>query len=342
MVNQLNKFEEMKRKLYLLILPIIISALIISIFFNTDNQEFNHFVIPLLTIVYSISWVLIYKKKWFTHVEYLNVVLISVLHLLKVFDIVYYEMVVGHSITTGNATFWTPLVFAFIFVTLKGRSSVIYSFTLWCLTIAIALFYWDEIPYYASESLVHYFLSNFVYFIFLFFSRHIISAYTKSEMLEKIAYEDSLTSIANRRMVYLWLEKALKKEQQFSVIFFDLDHFKKINDEHGHIIGDKALVEVALLVKSMLKESDYFGRWGGEEFIILSFNRDKQEMIEFAELLRKTIEAYDFPEVDRVTSSFGVAVVQSNDTAETIVNRADDALYIAKNNGRNQVHYKEV
>lgn len=343
MVNQLNKFEEMKRKLYLLILPIIISALINnSIFYSADNSEFNNFVIPLLAVVYSISWVLIYKKKWFLYVQYLNVILISIIHLLKVFDIVYYEMVVGHSITTGSATYWTPLVFAFIFVTLKGRSSVFYSFALWCLTVSIGLFYWDKIPYYASESLVHYFLSNFVYFIFLFFSRHIISSYAKSEMLEKIAYEDSLTSIANRRMVYLWLERALKKDQQFSIIFFDLDHFKRINDEHGHLIGDKALVEVTLLVKSMLKESDYFGRWGGEEFIILSFKRDKQETIDFAELLRKAIETHDFPGVDQVTSSFGVAVVHSIDTAETIVNRADDALYIAKNNGRNQVQYKEV
>ncbi|WP_158638505.1 GGDEF domain-containing protein [Metabacillus litoralis] len=342
MVNQLTKFEEMKRKLYVLILPVIITALAISIFYSDDTHNFNNFAVPSLLVVYSISWFLIYMRKWFHYVEYFNVLLISVLHLLKFFDIVYNDMVVGQSISTGSATYWTPLVFAFVFVTLKSRSSVVYSFALWCLTLAIGLYYWIDIPYYARESLVHYFLSNFVYFIFLFFSRHIISAFTKAEMLEKIAYEDSLTSIANRRMVYLWLERALKKDQQFSIIFFDLDHFKRINDEHGHLIGDKALVEVTLLVKSMLKESDYFGRWGGEEFIILSFKRNKQETIDFAELLRKAIETHDFPGVDQVTSSFGVAVVHSTDTAETIVNRADDALYIAKNNGRNQVQYKEI
>ncbi|WP_226666409.1 GGDEF domain-containing protein [Metabacillus litoralis] len=339
MVNQLNKFEEVKRKLYLLILPIIVSALVISLFYNDEYHQFNNTVLPLLAIVYSVSWFFVYRRKWFQYVELLNVALISVIHLLKVYDIVYYDMVIGKNIATGNATLWTPLVFALIIVSIKGKIGVVYSFALWCLTVTIGFIYWNDIPNYANESLIQYFLSNLVYFIFLFFSRHIISAYTKAEMLEKIAYEDSLTEISNRRKVYLLLDEAIEMKKEFSVVFFDLDHFKRINDEHGHLVGDKVLIEVSSLVQGILKDTDHFGRWGGEEFIILTFNRNKKESIDLAERLRKKIEAHHFPEVDNVTASFGIAVSHNKDTAESIINRVDEALYVAKSSGRNQVRF---
>nr|WP_280949482.1 GGDEF domain-containing protein [Halalkalibacter urbisdiaboli] len=112
-----------------------------------------------------------------------------------------------------------------------------------------------------------------------------------------------------------------------------------MNDELGHVVGDKVLVEMAALVENMLVETDLFGRWGGEEFVILTFKRNKQEAIELAEKLRKGIETHPFSLAGKVTSSFGVTSTDDRDTTETLMNRVDEALYSAKKEGRNQVRY---
>ncbi|MDL4842215.1 GGDEF domain-containing protein [Aquibacillus rhizosphaerae] len=337
MNKRLNKFEEFKRKLYLFVLPLLIISSLISLLYIDESESLNTIILPLLASGFCVSLILIYTRKGFRYVELANLLLISLFHLLKVFEIVSLNMVTQEEVTTGNATYWTPLLFVFIFVTLKARNGWIYSLVLWALTLAIGIYYWNDIPYFGSESLIQYYLSNLVYIIFLFFARHIISAYTESEVLEKMAFYDALTGIANRRKVYQWLEESLDKDNQFSVIFFDLDYFKKINDEFGHVAGDKVLIEVSELVKRYIRSDDFFGRWGGEEFIIVSRNRDKIEALRLAEQLRKEIENHSFLLVKKVTSSFGVAVSEKGDTTESMLDRVDDVLYMAKEQGRNQV-----
>ncbi|WP_088104058.1 hypothetical protein [Halalkalibacter urbisdiaboli] len=98
MINQLSKLEELKRKLYLFTLPIIIVALVSSFFYYEEHDPFNSIVLPLLTLTYSISWFLVYYRKWFKYVELVNLFLISMIHLLKNYEIVYVEMAIKESI----------------------------------------------------------------------------------------------------------------------------------------------------------------------------------------------------------------------------------------------------
>jgi diguanylate cyclase (GGDEF)-like protein len=153
----------------------------------------------------------------------------------------------------------------------------------------------------------------------------------------KIANYDKLTQIYNRNALSKELKELL--ENRGSVIYFDIDHFKKINDTYGHEKGDFVLKELAKVVKENLRKNDIFGRWGGEEFLILLPNSSYEETLKVAEKLRKIIENHDFGGI-KVTVSFGVTYVKKDDNEETLLQRVDEALYEAKNNGRNQVKGK--
>ncbi|MEA1913891.1 MAG: GGDEF domain-containing protein, partial [Campylobacterota bacterium] len=115
------------------------------------------------------------------------------------------------------------------------------------------------------------------------------------------------------------------------------DHFKKFNDTYGHDIGDKILMQLTEMLALKVRNRDIFARWGGEEFVILLPVTKLEEAQKVAEHLRQAIEEHLFYNNLRVTCSFGVAQVEQNDTEQTALKRADEALYVAKQNGRNRV-----
>jgi diguanylate cyclase (GGDEF)-like protein len=165
---------------------------------------------------------------------------------------------------------------------------------------------------------------------------------TLSTQLRNIAYTDSLTKIYNRLHFSHFLDAEIDKVKRyggkFSIIFFDLDHFKKVNDNHGHLIGDYVLACVTDIVSKANRSADIFARYGGEEFIILTPQTDLKGALAHAERLRKDIEKFTFKTAGHITSSFGVAEFNAEtDSIETLLERADKALYLAKENGRNRV-----
>jgi diguanylate cyclase (GGDEF)-like protein len=121
-----------------------------------------------------------------------------------------------------------------------------------------------------------------------------------------------------------------------SIVLFDIDHFKKINDQYGHDEGDKVLVNLANLVRQQIREGDYLARWGGEEFLVVCTHTRLKGACALAEHLRQSIENTILSEETRITSSFGVAEINSG-FLEQWIKRADEALYQAKESGRNKV-----
>ncbi len=164
---------------------------------------------------------------------------------------------------------------------------------------------------------------------------------TDRKRIEEISITDRLTGIYNR----VRLDEVLKNEHErfkrygdpFSVILFDLDHFKSINDTHGHLVGDRVLKEIAQLTRGMMRATDVPGRWGGEEFLIVSPHSDLEGARQLAEKLRLAIAEHDFKKAGRITASFGVATVDASTTPDSLLKAVDDALYHAKENGRNRV-----
>ncbi|MGC9527387.1 MAG: transporter substrate-binding domain-containing diguanylate cyclase [Limnospira sp.] len=165
---------------------------------------------------------------------------------------------------------------------------------------------------------------------------------TYNRKLEKISVTDPLTGCFNR----LKIEKCLEQQEslfhryqhKFSVILCDIDYFKKINDTFGHLAGDAVLIEMVELFNQRLRNTDILGRWGGEEFIIIAPNTNLSQATALAEALRQQLSNHEFTTVDHQTASFGVAEFNSsNYSISHLISQVDEALYKAKETGRNSV-----
>ncbi len=161
------------------------------------------------------------------------------------------------------------------------------------------------------------------------------------EQVRLLSLTDELTKIFNRKKINESLKEEINRykryKENFSIIMFDIDHFKKINDSFGHDIGDEVLKNVVKIVGSQLRITDIFGRWGGEEFIIISPKTRKEEAYHLSERIRKSVESFSFPVVKHVTISIGVTEFQNDENELILLKRVDDALYEAKETGRNKV-----
>ena len=170
--------------------------------------------------------------------------------------------------------------------------------------------------------------------------------------IEKSAATDQLTGLLNRQAFDFVFQQAMldseRSRQPLCVALMDIDYFKKVNDKHGHLVGDHVLKEIALIAKRSLRESDIICRWGGEEFLILIKNCALEKATSIAETLRATIAANDFSRTMdlskgrlAITVSMGVAECKLNETEDSVFERADVALYQAKDSGRNSVYFSE-
>lgn len=169
-------------------------------------------------------------------------------------------------------------------------------------------------------------------------NRALISA---NAMLKGQATTDALTGVFNRRYFEEALDVQIAQARSYGeplcLLIIDVDHFKAINDRFGHQVGDLVIVEVAGLLTDGLRKSDLLARWGGDEFLVMLPHTSAQEASDLAERLRRSIAGHGFPVVPQVTGSFGVAVLQPEESANDFFARADSVLYAAKAAGRNQV-----
>jgi diguanylate cyclase (GGDEF)-like protein/PAS domain S-box-containing protein len=170
------------------------------------------------------------------------------------------------------------------------------------------------------------------------------AALDRAEQLQELAMLDPVTGVGNRRYVEARLRAALDAFRRygwpFGVLFVDVDHFKRVNDDYGHAIGDKVLRMVAWTVWGNLRSVDAFGRWGGEEFLGVITNTTEDDLRAMAERSRILVSQSAFeegPHWVHVTVSIGAAMVREDSTLESLLSRADRLLYQAKANGRNRV-----
>ncbi|MDD2781598.1 diguanylate cyclase [Sulfuricurvum sp.] len=161
----------------------------------------------------------------------------------------------------------------------------------------------------------------------------------KNKHLTQLATKDLLTEIHNRHMFMELFAKELsqlkRESKKLALVMMDLDHFKQINDKHGHNIGDFVLKHFASLVSTSVREGDLFARWGGEEFVLLLRNAGCEEGYGVAEKIRFLLETKKFEGVGQVTCSIGITEVMDSDTLSSAIERADGAMYAAKDAGRN-------
>jgi len=185
-----------------------------------------------------------------------------------------------------------------------------------------------------------------VLFVFMFYRSYMQNRFnqklkTKNVELEYLSQTDPLTGVYNRLKTDALLDQEFERSRRYnrhlSVVMFDLDFFKQVNDTFGHQTGDRVLVAASALVQASIRKHDVVGRWGGEEFLILCPETDLQGAEHLAENLRQQMGALDLGEVGTITASFGIAQLGRTEDVKRLIGYADNALYEAKQKGRNQV-----
>jgi diguanylate cyclase (GGDEF)-like protein len=162
--------------------------------------------------------------------------------------------------------------------------------------------------------------------------------YIERLQLKEMSERDALTGAFNRSEGERILQNLIiQANEEFGIILFDIDNFKRVNDNFGHLMGDRVLQEITQICSMHLRKHDTLIRWGGEEFLVIVKGENLNQLQELAERLRSVIAGHEVSVVGKVTASFGIAHHQPQDSLRQLFKRADEALYRAKNQGRNQV-----
>jgi diguanylate cyclase (GGDEF)-like protein len=301
-----------------------ISAVLISPFVYlryTDNDFIVAAIDALIILILVVFFIFIYRTG---RVEKAKL-------LLATFLAVAITTVV---VIRGNThLYWLyPAIIAFYYILPERLAGFI------CLAAIITI----SIRIFPTISIIDFFTITLSLSLTSILSYMIFRNYRKTnEQLTLLATIDPLTLSGNRRALDEKLSNILadqrRQASKVSLLLFDLDLFKKINDHHGHAIGDQILVEVATLIKNHTRALDALFRYGGEEFIIVPLKIDLVAAITIAEKLRVLVAEHEFVDHISLTISVGVAEYRAGEPAESWIKRADAALYQAKDFGRNQV-----
>jgi diguanylate cyclase (GGDEF)-like protein len=341
MVNAMPlSLQKLKYKFYAFLLPIFLIVASLGWYDESrlpNPDPVNLIILPVLVGLYIFSFYVVYlKRDWIERAEKFMIVAICFVAAVKFTYVVTFEL--EQTMSLGPFTFWMPLFYMFLFLLLNIRWALITIAVTYIWFLCVALYNLPDLagtP--AVSTLIQYMLANLVFITTLFFLQTVKKTYIKAEVLEELANTDYLTGLPNRRKIDKELLRAIKAQKKLSIIYLDIDHFKQINDSYGHSTGDLVLKEFTEITEKRLDKSGILGRWGGEEFMMIIKNKDVKEAEKFAEEIREHISEHPFSIIGNLTASFGVTELKSSDTLDSLLNRADKALYEAKNSGRNLV-----
>jgi len=179
-----------------------------------------------------------------------------------------------------------------------------------------------------------------IYIIFTKYSNGLKNAHKNIDKLEVEVETDVLTGINNRASLNNFLQKSVTIPNEYAIIFFDIDHFKEINDTYGHDVGDMILKELTIAIKKDIRINDFFARWGGEEFVIVLKTRNLKNVIGITQKIKENICSNIFHRNIKLTCSFGVTMVDRPHKIDEVFKRADELLYEAKKAGRDCIRYR--
>ena len=256
-----------------------------------------------------------------------------------------YSPTYGASIDIQPLYLWIPVIYVFAFALTGHQSGLKLSLRIFALFVAISLPYlllhFDQ-PYSNFTIQMHLVSSVLIAALYFFSSyqhRFRIAQLTVDE-LAHLANTDALTKLANRRRMAEAIESELVRFARyghtFSIILIDIDHFKTVNDRFGHAVGDKTLVALAARAMDVLRDVDMLGRWGGEEFVVILLETGFEQALNKADALCRHVAATPLISELSLSVSCGVTSVVAGDNADSLLRRADVALYAAKDGGRNR------
>lgn len=343
-----------RRKIHLIALFFcVLAALLIWALRSASGQldPFSAIFLPAAAGWYTILALLLWVNRRFLYAVEIAIYVSAASIMIAWF---YYTLHASYTIfdlpTELAGMSWFLLIYVLAFAIFPGRYGLFWAGSIYILLIAIgALSIGSRVLAGEMRSelyvLAHFYLSNGAIILLLLMFTRIKEQYLRARLLADamalLATTDPLTGLYNRRQFLSTLNYEIEKVRRYnrplSLIMFDLDHFKLINDSYGHTAGDQVLQEVARRVQQTLRTTDIIGRWGGEEFVVLMPETTLRQAKLAAEQLRQAIAKQPIGQFGTITISLGVTACACQDTANALLERADSALYQAKENGRNCV-----
>lgn len=347
-------FDDLKRRLYTIAFSFALAGAVLGLLVGGvtgASSLFTQILLVFVILFEAASIVLIRHWKFIRVIEESSYVFLSLV-MISVFA---YSLYLAESETSmQNSLFsyylWMPTIYVLIFILQDGRGALVRTILLFLLLLLVSLPYAVsyEGPEIFSSSvgyLAHHFMSTAAIIAMLYFFGSLKDRLTEAQeataKATRLSETDQLTGLPNRRYIYNVLEKEMERSRRYgdplSLILLDVDDFKRVNDDHGHDVGDAVLVEFADRLRSFRRSSDELGRWGGEEFIFVVPETGLQGATRLAERLRDALEEHRFGPVGGVTASFGVAAFGKEEDLASLLKRADVNLYEAKKQGKNRV-----
>jgi len=334
-------------------LMLALSAVAVAVMWYLDESRnllnaIDHIGYPVLLAVTSIGTVLLlFRPASFQAVVTTVFVTFTTYLLASYYYILIYQGLAAESSSymLSSIALWLPLSYVAGYVFFSPRVAVRTSLAIYVTICLPQLFTIHATNALAGQLAVAILVSHPVYIAALWgvarLKVHTRGIHALAKSMSMAASVDPLTGIANRRAMLHALDTVSQvlsgANRPVALLLFDVDHFKVINDHFGHAGGDKVLVELAQRANAHLRPTDLIGRWGGEEFIILALDQDGSQALLMAERLRVELEQIAYPDVGTVTVSIGVTSYLAGEDVDNFVNRADKALYLAKERGRNRV-----
>ncbi len=314
-------------------------------------DPYNAVGYPVMVVVFSLSLGALWRwPQVLRHVRWIGFLCITGVLLTELWVDVHTPTAMLSNYNAITLLDWLPLCYAIAFFMLRARqaffaAAAILVFFAWCIAVR-----GNANTAYAAQDralLINTLISHSVLVVCLtglLWLKHVVDVQgEQASRLNRLAVTDPLTGLANRRNTLVQLE-TLAHDARLDlapvILLGDIDHFKRINDHCGHDVGDQVLVAVAAALRAGTREADIVSRWGGEEFLVLLPSTRAGEAVELAERLRARVEALAIN--DRaaqcvpVTISIGVAALGAGESGSAWLRRADDALYAAKDAGRNR------
>ncbi len=337
-----NTIPELKRRLFIALLVMGILALVLDATLRRalGSDWVNLSAVIVLILFFTAMLWLLWRRRERQELILLGIFLGSALFLLTImfFNLVYLQVPSPAETFLGAVSpwfIWFILLDMASFLTFRASTALRLSLLVSGLLILTLLGYiWRVGPFHLMvvRDFMVLSLANVIV---------LLMAYPLAQAQEQNSESDFLTGLANRTRAYNLLASELERAQRygthFAVILFDIDYFKKINDTYGHPTGDAVLRQVASFIGQQVRRTDTLARWGGEEFLLLMPHTDLASAKLKAEYIRQKIKNHGFSKVVGLTASFGVTSFQPSDSTNTLLERADHALYTAKRNGRNCV-----
>jgi diguanylate cyclase (GGDEF)-like protein len=342
--------NKLKRRIYFVLLPIfIVSFGLVSftILVSGINDISKHISLLSQITILSVCILLLWKNKSNTYIiDILLSLSATVIYNLNLYLNITDSLGNSGNVHLGPIAYWMPITYLFYFFIFKRKVALLFSLLSFSFSVILSSLHTLSSPLSDSntvDTLIQFNMGTIGFIICIYFTQHIFEGFLEVEVNKRNAVTDYLTGLPNRRNLDKMLHDQILKSHTInlplSIILFDVDNFKKVNDIYGHEIGDEVLVELTSFMSKYLPDHAHFGRWGGEEFLIINESLNKVECTRLAETLRDNVAKHHFQEVGTVTCSFGIAELQEKDHQKDLLKRADEALYLAKNYGKNQVQF---